>query len=459
MTARILVLLVSNGLMLLLGVGLLPLLRLARTRRDLLTRLPLAYAVGLVATGVLAAELAVVDVPVGRIGLPLLAGASLLLGLSRLEPAAVPTGPRPRLLPLLPSLAVLGVAVAFLVVAGRLFAVKPLFESDGWTIWGTRARALYEFGHPTGPVFTSSLYPALQHPNWLPALEALDFRFLGRFDGSLAVAQLFGLALALVGGGWTLLRRHASPVLLAGALLAILTAPSFFHQLPTNFADVPLGILMGLGLAALAAWLRAGEPGLLPAAVLFLGAAAITKNEGELFVLAAFAAQPPSRGAAAAPTRLCGADGARDRPALADLDSAPQRRISEYSLSSLFSPGYLESTASRAPRRPRASRPDARRAVEQARSPDPRRLRRRARPAAIRPRSSPRSGSRSPLEGSSRSTGSPPIRSEPSHQLVRPHDRRTDDRLRPARAGPDRPPANAAQPGDGSTRPREPRGR
>ena len=220
--------------------------------------------------------------------------------------------------------------------------MKPLFENDGWVTWGTRARALYEFGHPTGPVFTSAVFPALQHPLWLPALEALDFRFLGRFDGSMAVAQLFGLAVALVGGGWVLLRGHAPPVLLAGSLLAILTAPTVFHQLPTNFADVPLAILMALGVAALAAWLRSGEAGLLPAAVLFLGAAALTKNEGELFVLAAFvAAAIVVRRAQRRPLAYAGlAVLAIDLPwrIWVQLEHAT---ISEYSLSSLFSPSYL----------------------------------------------------------------------------------------------------------------------
>jgi len=93
MTSRILALAVANLLMLALGCGLLPLLRLARTRREVLGRLPLAYAVGLAATGILTADLAVVDVPVGRLVLPLLAVASLVLGLRRL-PGGGPARPR-----------------------------------------------------------------------------------------------------------------------------------------------------------------------------------------------------------------------------------------------------------------------------------------------------------------------------------------------------------------------------
>src|SRR5262249_6952860 len=119
--------------------------------------------------------------------------------------------------------------------------------------------------------------------------EALDFRAMRAFDGTLVHLQLLGLAVAFVGGAWTLLRGHAPRILLAAALLAILTAPSFFNQLQTNFADIPVAMLLALCVAALAAWLRSGEPGLLAAAALFLAGAALTKEEGELYTAAAFA--------------------------------------------------------------------------------------------------------------------------------------------------------------------------
>jgi hypothetical protein len=348
-TGGILALVLANLLMFALGTGLLPLLRLARTRRELVARLPLAYAVGIAATGILTAELAVVDVPFGRVGLPLLAAASLVLGLRRIEVETIGRSrSRRRLATDLPALAVLAVTAVFLVRAARLFAVKPLVEFDGWSIWGLRARALYDFGHPVAPVFTSPLYQALQHPLWLPALEALDFRFMGAFDGTLVHLQLFGLAVAFVAGAWVLLRPYAPPLLLAAVLLAILTAPTFFNQLQSNFADVPLAMLLALGISALAAWLKSDEPGLLPAATLFLAAAALTKNEGELFALVAFVAAAVVAG----------------RPRLRFLGIAalvvvaldlPWRiwiqvhhvKIAEYSLSSLVDPGYLSAHGDR----------------------------------------------------------------------------------------------------------------
>ena len=347
MTTRILELVLANVLMLALGGGLMAALRLARTRRELLVRLPLAYAVGLAATGILAADLAVVDVPVGRIVLAALAAGSLALGLR-----ALPGGPRrsrPRFrLREVPALALLGAVAAFAVPAARLFGIKPLLEYDGWAIWATRARALYVFGHPVAPVFTDPAYPALQHPLLLPSLEAVEVRFMGAVDGTLVHLQLLGLAVGFVGGAWTLLRGRTRPVLLAATLLAVVTAPSFFNQLQTNYADVPLAMFVALGVAALAAWLRTGAEGLLPAAALFLAAGALTKNEGECFALTAFVA-------AALVTR-----GGQRRPlaaaALAVLAAdLPWRiwlqvnhvKIAEYSLSNLFSPSYLSDQSSR----------------------------------------------------------------------------------------------------------------
>jgi len=187
--------------MLALGAGLVPMLRSVRSRRELLVRLPLAYPVGIAATGIVSAHLALVHVAVGRIGLPVLAAFTLVAGLSRVAGGAWP--PRRRVEA---SHLVLVLAVVLCLRAARLFAVKPLLEFDGWAIWATRARALYDYGHPIAPVFTDPAYPALQYPLLLPSLEAVDFRFLGHFDGTLVHLQLAGLALAFVGGAWTLLR-------------------------------------------------------------------------------------------------------------------------------------------------------------------------------------------------------------------------------------------------------------
>ena len=322
----------ANALMLVTGIGLLPLLGLVRSRRQLLQRLPLAYAAGLAATGILAAELAIVDVPVGWPVLGVAAAGSVVFGLRRLGPGISP--PRNRLT-FASGLALLGLGGAYLYQLGRVFTVKPLDASDGWAIWGTRAWALYAFGHPAAPVFTTAPYQALQHPLLLPALEAVDARVIGSFSPTLVQAQEFGFALALVAGAWGLLRSQVPGPLLAGILLASITTVTFYNQIASNFADIPLAVFVALGLASLAI-----EE--LPAAALFLGAAALTKNEGEVFALTAFVA-----------ALVVARRGRRRAIGLAALAvlllDLPWRiwiwvhhvKIAEYSISNLFDPTYL----------------------------------------------------------------------------------------------------------------------
>jgi len=332
----VIALLVANLLMLALGAGLLPLLGAARSRRDLLVRLPLAYAVGVAGTGIVSAHLSLAHLAVGRVSLALLAALALAGGLTRL-----PGGTR-RLRPRFEaSYVVLLLAVVLCLRAARLLAVKPLLEFDGWAIWATRARALYEYGHPVAPVFTDPTYPALQYPLLLPSLEAVDFRFLGHFDGTLVHLQLAGLALAFVGGAWTLLRERVQPLLLAAVLLAIVAAPTFFNQLQTNYADIPLAMFVALGVASL-------TTRQLPLAALFLGAAALTKNEGELFALAALVAA-----AAVTPRRQLRPLGWCALAVVAiDLPwriwvQAHHLQTRDYALSNLVDPTYLWRTRGR----------------------------------------------------------------------------------------------------------------
>ena len=132
MTARILALVGANVLMLAVGVGLLPALRLATARRELLTKAPLGYAVGLAVTGIVAATLALVGVTVGWIVLPLMAVGSLAYGLRSVGRAAAPAW-RWNVRDLAP-LAVLAVAAVYLGAMARSFAVLPIWASDGRTL-------------------------------------------------------------------------------------------------------------------------------------------------------------------------------------------------------------------------------------------------------------------------------------------------------------------------------------
>lgn len=344
MSAAIAEILALNVLMLVIGIGLLPCFGLATRPAALLRALPFAYAVGFAATGIAVATLVVMHVPIGWPTMAVLAALALCAGWRRLE-----RGPLELRLPrpgasLAAGWALLAVAVAFLVREGVLLSVKPVLETDGWWIWGTRARALYDFGHPFAPVFTSQQYPALQHPLLLPALEALESHAIGRWDGTLVHLQLLGFVVAFVGGAWTLLRREAHPVLVGAVLLATVTAPSVLTQLETNDADIPVAAFIALGVLCLGLWLRGAGSDRLALAALFLAAGALTKNEGEMFALAAVVATALVAGR----SRLrplayaAGAIVAADLPWRAWI-AIHHVKISEYSMSDLLDPHYLSS--------------------------------------------------------------------------------------------------------------------
>lgn len=195
-------------------------------------------------------------------------------------------GPR-----LLAALAVVpAAAIAWvLAAAGRAAAVKPLAEWDGWVLWATKARILYEHPSEGAAVLQSSFYGAPSYPLGLPALEATTMRAVGDFDGTLLDVQLLALVAAAMVGIWALLHRAAHPVTIGLALLATLGSTQLAYQLTTNYADVPLAFLVALGVVAGGVWLTGPERETWQLACfsVFLAAAAWAKNEGLVFGAAA----------------------------------------------------------------------------------------------------------------------------------------------------------------------------
>jgi hypothetical protein len=288
-------LLVAQALYLAVGAGLLPLLRIAPTPALLLRRLGLAYMVGLAVAGILAAHLALLDVPFGLLGLGLAAFASVALGWWQLRRAAVDAPLRTRAprseiewVSLAVGVAATAILGVLLIQAATAFAVRPLKEWDGWAIWATKAKALYEFGGVNDLVFAT--YEPVAHPILLPSLEAIGFRAMGAFDGTLVHLQLVALAFGFAAGVWSLLGDRVPSAVLGVGLLALLSATPVLAQLSWNLADVPLAFFFALGLVCVARFLVAGEAWTLVVAALFLGASALTKSEGLLFAASAILA-------------------------------------------------------------------------------------------------------------------------------------------------------------------------
>jgi hypothetical protein len=283
---RVAGLLGANVLMLCAGVGVLPLLGVARSWRALLSRFGLAYLCGILVTGIVAAELALVHVPFGWLALSLVAALSVMSAAWHLRGTERPRWTRPSW----PTLAAAGALAALLAEYARAFAVAPLNRYDAWAIWALKGHALYAFGWADPGVFAGHEYrfANLDYPLLLPSLEAIDFRAMGAFDTRLLHLQFLLLLVAgLAALGAVLWDRVPRPALW-GTLGAIAVAPAVFEQLLTAYADLPLALIFAVGAAAAGRWLVSDERWALALASLCFGGALLTKNEGALFVAAAY---------------------------------------------------------------------------------------------------------------------------------------------------------------------------
>jgi hypothetical protein len=284
---RVAGLLGANALIVCVGLGVLPWLGVARSWRELLSRCGLAYLCGLVVTGILAAHLALVHVSFGWLALALAAAVSVVSGVWHLRGSERPVWTRPRW----PAMGAAAALAALLVEYARAFAVAPLNRYDAWAIWALKGHALYAFGWADPAVFAGSEYrfANLDYPLLLPSLEALDFHAMGAFDTRLVHVQFLLLLVAALAALGTVLAGRVSALVLWLLLGAVALAPAVFDQLLTAYADLPLALVFAVGVAAAARWLVTDERWSLAVATLCFAGALLLKNEGALFVAAAFA--------------------------------------------------------------------------------------------------------------------------------------------------------------------------
>jgi len=284
---RVAGLLGANALIVCVGLGVLPWLGVARSWRELLSRCGLAYLCGLVATGILAAHLALLHVSFGWAALALAAAVSAMSGVWHLRGSERPVWTRPRW----PAVGAAAALAALLAEYARAFAVAPLNRYDAWAIWALKGHALYAFGWADPAVFAGSEYrfANLDYPLLLPSLEALDFHAMGAFDTRLVHVQFVLLLVAALAALGTVLAGRVSALVLWLLLGAVALAPAVFDQLLTAYADLPLALVFAVGVAAAARWLVTDERWSLAVATLCFAGALLLKNEGALFVAAAFA--------------------------------------------------------------------------------------------------------------------------------------------------------------------------
>lgn len=171
----------------------------------------------------------------------------------------------------------LGIATAAMAIAWDL---NPHGNWDAWAIWNLRARFL---ASPNGMAWRawSPALGATSHPGYPLLVSA----FIGRcwaFSHNatqavpLATSYAFFISLiALAAGGLTVLRGPTLGIL--GALVLVAT-PALLHEVPTQYADVPLASY----LAGAMVFALLDRPMLVG---IFAGFAAWTKDEGLLVLI------------------------------------------------------------------------------------------------------------------------------------------------------------------------------
>jgi hypothetical protein len=177
----------------------------------------------------------------------------------------------------------IGMAVLALVALEALFRVARLQGVagwDGWAFWTPKAESVYRFNGLNADdlrTFFAPMYPML-----VPALQAMDFHFMGSVDTvTLAVQYWFllvGFVLSLAG----LLRPYVPLWLLWPFLALLCVMPELDGRALHTMGDLPLDYFFVTSALCLALWLIDREPWLLASFGILLAAALAIKREGQM---------------------------------------------------------------------------------------------------------------------------------------------------------------------------------
>jgi len=183
-----------------------------------------------------------------------------------------------------------GLLGGYLVVLFVQCVFQALNSWDAWAKWTMKARAIVLLGGLDTSVFANHAYQplVLDYPMLIPALEAIDFRFMGRLDNLVVHVQFWFLLVGFLVAAYELLRDRVPQTLLWPALLVVGTAPALAENLTSAYGDAPVAFFFALAAIAGWRWLATGERRVLWFLGLMGGAAVATKPEGSPFVLGLF---------------------------------------------------------------------------------------------------------------------------------------------------------------------------
>jgi hypothetical protein len=173
------------------------------------------------------------------------------------------------------------VAIVYFEAMFRAGRLTPLYEFDAWSTWVPKAKAIYAFGGLDHQFFHD--LPAQSYPPLVPALEAAAFHFMGSADVVSLHLQFWFLLVGFVAAVVGLLCVRVPAVALWPPLLLVLLTPFVVQRALQPQADFLLGEFFALAALFVGLWLLERAGWQLATAGLLLAAAMSTKREGYLF--------------------------------------------------------------------------------------------------------------------------------------------------------------------------------
>jgi branched-subunit amino acid transport protein len=276
-----------NGLFLVGGISLLAGLRGWGTWLELVEELGLAFMLGVSSVCVLATLALVAGAGLSTLTILLLVLIDVAVGVAL---CAWRDRPLPRRFGRLPrrsrgtvaAIVAAAASIAILVAMLRLAWVAPMGGGDSFEFWVPKAKVIYFFGTIDTTKFTSLTSP--RYPLLVPALLAMDFRFMGSAYGPELGLQYWFLFCGFTLGAATLLRRIVPAWLSWGFIALAGTIPELDTRMLNAQADWALDVFYGLAAITAIVWLRRREPWLLGVYATFTAATIATKQEGLLII-------------------------------------------------------------------------------------------------------------------------------------------------------------------------------
>lgn len=175
----------------------------------------------------------------------------------------------------------------FLLAGTAVALVQPIFDWDGWAIWGMKSLIIYDHGRiPEELAAGGYNLSHVDYPMLWPVLEAAHHQAMGGPQPKLASFPHWLLYVGFAGTVAAVGARLTRPAIWVPAALGTLTTYTVLDQLFWHYADVPTAVTAGAAALFGGLWLAGhGARWLVPAALL-LAATANGKNEGLMAAVA-----------------------------------------------------------------------------------------------------------------------------------------------------------------------------